>query len=94
MSDEVQVQDQAQTEKPKRRTVSDTDFVLAWRDSTSVSQVAEKLGLKDASVRQRFKLLVAAGVPLPKFARKKSGGKSKKVVDVVNLTALLNQVVG
>ncbi len=76
--------------KVVRKTVSDEDFVIAYRDSKSMTEVAEKTGLKLATVIQKTTRFRKLGVPLPRFDRKKGG--RKKVVDVVNLKRLLEQI--
>ena len=49
------------------------DFVVHWMTSTSVTEVAEKSGLKESTCTQKASTLRSKGVPLKKFARKIGG---------------------
>lgn len=66
--------------------VTDVDFVKAAIASTSNDELASTTGMAKLSVQARANKLRKAGVPLPKYERK----RTTKVVDVAGLTALIN----
>jgi hypothetical protein len=80
-------QTEAVSESPEKKTrkpnLSDMDFVTAYLDSKSNSELMEKTGLSSASVFLRRKKLIAAGVKLEKY------GRASKGVDVDALNATI-----
>ena len=54
----------------KAKKVSAHDFCVAWMQSETVAEVAEKTGLKPGTVSQRASALRSKGVPLKFFAKK------------------------
>ncbi len=66
--------------------VSDVEFVKAVVASASYDELASTTGLAKLSAQARANKLRKAGVPLPKYERK----RTTKVVDVAGLTALIN----
>lgn len=54
----------------KATKVSAHDFCVAWMESETVAEVAEKTGLKPGTVSQRASSLRGKGVPLKFFAKK------------------------
>lgn len=74
--------------KLSKPPVTHEQFVIAWRDSSSVAEVMQATGLSRQSVTSRAKKLRDAGVKLAKFAPQRAGALSaddvKALNDIVN----------
>jgi hypothetical protein len=64
----------------KNGSFSHEDFVKAYRDSTSVDEVAEKLGVDRSFVQTKSYHLRKIGVNLPRYA----GSRQKIDVNALN----------
>ena len=76
------------SDKPKRKYVNLTDFLMAHDASDSLQEVADRLDMKIESVRSRASKCRKDGINLKKF---KSGGGGRKT-DVAAANQFLEEL--
>lgn len=72
MSESEKVSSTVSVSVKKRNRVANDVFIPTYEACSTYQEVADKLGLKEMSVRQRAIMLIKRGVPLNKKPRKQS----------------------